>query len=137
MMTRAPFLSVACAALALLALSACGGGARPAGTTSTNAPAGAIPTGPTSLPPPETLIGMNGPALERALGAPGFRRIDPPAEIWQYAGTACVAHLFLYVDAADTPAAVRHMVARGRDGGIIDMATCLDDIAAARVAAGS
>ena len=30
------------------------------------------------------------------LGEPDFRRVEPPAEVWQYRGADCVVDLFLY-----------------------------------------
>jgi hypothetical protein len=47
---------------------------------------------------PARVVGMDGLELERALGPPNLRRVDPPAEVWQYAAHDCVMDVFLYED---------------------------------------
>ena len=53
-------------------------------------------------PPPRitsaALMGLADNALARLLGAPGFKRIDDPAALWQYRGPRCILDVFLYAD---------------------------------------
>ena len=51
---------------------------------------------PRVAPPPPKLIGMSRSDLFVLLGVPSLIRNDAPAQIWQYANSACVLHLFLY-----------------------------------------
>jgi len=44
------------------------------------------------------LMGLADNALARLLGAPGFKRIDDPAALWQYRGAGCILDVFLYAD---------------------------------------
>lgn len=46
----------------------------------------------------QQFTGMRSPDLLALLGQPNLRRIDPPAELWQYRGTNCVLQLYLYRD---------------------------------------
>jgi hypothetical protein len=55
----------------------------------------APPTAP-ELPGPTHLVGLSDESVETLLGAPTFRRRDPPAEVWRYAGEACRLFVFLY-----------------------------------------
>ncbi len=45
-----------------------------------------------------SLTGLTAPALRAALGDPALRYRDSGAELWQYAGSGCVLHVFLYQD---------------------------------------
>ncbi len=61
---------------------------------------------------PDRLLGLSKDQLEALLGAPGFTRRDPPAEIWQYANGTCILDVFLY--AAGNAYKVTYVEARGR-----------------------
>jgi hypothetical protein len=51
------------------------------------------------LPPtPARLRGLSGNELEAALGEPTLLRQDGGAQLWQYSGSGCVLHVFLYDD---------------------------------------
>ena len=50
------------------------------------------------LPVPHDLLGLSDSELVSLLGAPDFRRTEPPAELWQYRSAHCVLDLFLYPD---------------------------------------
>jgi hypothetical protein len=39
---------------------------------------------------------MTASGVVALVGEPDFRRVEPPAEVWQYRGAACVVDLFLY-----------------------------------------
>ncbi|MBC6405213.1 MAG: hypothetical protein GDA41_05720 [Rhodospirillales bacterium] len=41
------------------------------------------------------LVGRSGPAVQKALGDPNRIRRQASAQIWQYAGPACVSDFFL------------------------------------------
>ena len=73
---------------------------RPEAGAASRAPAGtAVAPAP---PPPRitsaALMGLADNALARLLGAPGFKRIDDPAALWQYRGPRCILDVFLYAD---------------------------------------
>jgi hypothetical protein len=51
-----------------------------------------------SLPTPASLKGLNGSELKAALGEPTLLRQDGSAQLWQYSGSGCVLHVFLYDD---------------------------------------
>lgn len=66
------------------------------------------------LPGPGHLVGLARGRVESLLGAPGFRRRDPPAEVWRYAGKSCRLFVYLYArpdDAEDYR--VAHVEVRG------------------------
>ncbi len=73
---------------------------------------------PASMPPdvdddPEQLMGLDSAALEALLGEPGFRRDEPPAQVWQYHGEGCVLDVFLYTDDASEHYRVTYYEIRG------------------------
>lgn len=75
---------------------------------------------------PESLIGLPDDALMRLLGAPGFRRDDPPAQRWQYRTSACLFDVFLFQDTTRANAyAVTHIEARGLDVNRVSSRDCL------------
>ncbi|MEQ8965115.1 MAG: hypothetical protein RID91_04755 [Azospirillaceae bacterium] len=45
---------------------------------------------------PEKLIGLDAVAIAALLGEPELRRLERPAEVWQYRSDACVFDIFLY-----------------------------------------
>jgi hypothetical protein len=133
MTNRSPFRSLAI--LSLLALAACNGAAQSDGGPQVTA-TGTDMTARTEtamLPPvdrrtltPERLKGLHAVQVEDALGAPGFRRRDPPAEIWQYRVGLCTLDLFLYKDAAGTT--VAHYAIRSPSGTSVSEKACLDEV---------
>jgi len=46
----------------------------------------------------KVLRGLGDGDLRRIFGEPDFRRVEPPAEFWQYRTTDCVLDVFLYSD---------------------------------------
>ena len=42
------------------------------------------------------LVGMDGPEIIKTMGFPVFRRLEPPARIWQYRTMICIVNIFLY-----------------------------------------
>ncbi len=63
---------------------------------------------------PERLIGLTVGEAAKLLGRPALVRREPPAEVWQYAASECVLHLFLYE--REGGAAVTHFEMRGLNG---------------------
>ena len=63
------------------------------------------------LPGPDALIGQSSDVVTASLGAPEFRRLEAPAEIWRYRTKVCFLDLFLYRDG--TVLTVAHVEARG------------------------
>ncbi len=81
---------------------------------------------------PYRLLGLDSPGLERALGPPSFTRVDPPAEVWQYAGDTCILYLFLYDGEGDRIYRVTHYEIRGAGLTPAAQRRCLADIIADR-----
>jgi len=42
------------------------------------------------------LVGMDRAEIIRTMGIPVFRRLEPPARIWQYRTVICIVNIFLY-----------------------------------------
>ncbi len=68
-------------------------------------PAGTVPPQLARLTPPQEnpidddpgqILSLDGRRLEALLGVPGFKRDDPPAQVWQYRGAGCILDVFLY-----------------------------------------
>jgi hypothetical protein len=76
-------------------------------------PAPAAPPEPTIDDDPAQVIDLNGAALEALLGVPSFSRRETGAQVWQYAGTACILDVYLYDDGPDTPYRVTYFEIRG------------------------
>jgi len=113
-------LLAAITALSLAFLAGCGGA--PGGASSiaaTRAPAasGRDPRAGDSLAAlpavtePSRLKGLSTPQVQALLGAPAFKRRDPPAEIWQYRSRRCTLDLFIYQDGG-SPQRVEHYTVR-------------------------
>ncbi len=56
---------------------------------------------------------MKAAEVEALVGDPDFRRVEPPAELWQYRTAECVVDLFFYGDTNDRR--VVHADSRSRD----------------------
>ncbi len=76
------------------------------------------------------LIGLEGKAVVRLLGAPGFIHRDPPAQIWRYTGAECRLDLFLYRQGEEMK--VTHAEARGKQIDQTEITACLRQIIKAR-----
>ncbi len=72
------------------------------------------------------LIGLTAPAVHDALGNPQRIRREAGAQIWQYAGLACVLDVFLYEEARGS--AVVHVEARDLDGRQADPGRCMGSL---------
>lgn len=89
------------------------------------------------LPGPEHLVGLPPGGVESLLGAPGFRRRDPPAEVWRYAGETCRLFVFLYSrpDDADDYR-VSHVEVRGASVVKVSDDACFHSLLKERPASG-
>lgn len=80
-------------------------------------PATVKPPEQTAAIPPSAdltrLHDMKAPEVEALVGSPDFRRVEPPAELWQYRTANCVVDLFFY--GKDDDRRVVHEDARPRD----------------------
>jgi hypothetical protein len=127
-------LIVVVAALGLLA--GCSGSGERLDETSTpsgsHAPGGSGRGGQAPRSGLDGLKGLTAAQAENLLGPATFRRIDRPAEIWQYRMEACTLDLFLYPQGPTLQ--VAHAAARGSTGGPTDPRACLDSVVAARSA---
>lgn len=83
---------------------------------------------------PEKLIGLDGGTITALIGKPGFRRIDPPAELWRYRQADCILDIFLYATGKESgPKRATHVEARVRSGQPLPARRCLNAILKARV----
>lgn len=70
------------------------------------------------------LSGLSASELIALIGKPDFRRVEPPAELWQYRSADCVVDIFLY---GDGPAyRVVHAESRDRDPSGVSRGHCTD-----------
>jgi hypothetical protein len=86
-------------------------------------------TAPAAGRAPE-LIGLTRAELARLLGAPTLLRREPPAEVWQYAGAACVLHVFIYQEPGG--GRVTYYEAAQRSGRSVPARDCYDRLVARR-----
>ena len=86
---------------------------------------------PDRLPGPEDLTGLDGLQIQALLGLPDFRRRDPPAELWQYAGPGCILDAFLYAEDGGA-LRVKHVEARSHSVTRVPLADCYRGILAER-----
>lgn len=89
-----------------------------------------LPIPPAGSLTPDNLKGLTATQIEGALGAPSFRRRDPPAEIWQYRNPVCTLDLFLYDEREHRR--VAFITARAPGGGDFALRACLDEVVARR-----
>lgn len=111
------------AALAGCAGNPSGTGLGPAQLASVN-PSQQIGKGPLT---PNALLGVAPAALSMRLGAPAFKRAEPDAEVWQYAGSSCALFVYFY-KASNGALASTYVDARKTLGGPADTAACLADV---------
>ena len=111
-MTRLPFVTLLCIALAGCATSHV---ARPSQTHLPPAPPPGEPAGTTGLHEAE---------LRATFGNPAFVRHDGTTQIWRFDGTTCKAFFFLYSRDGDT--AVWHVETMPRGAGIAADENCLN-----------
>jgi hypothetical protein len=78
---------------------------------------------------PGQVMGLASPAVDALLGRPRLRRIETPAEVWQYAEGACVMDLFLYPsDESAKDHRVTHYEIRGASPGAVNPRVCFRTI---------
>ncbi|HEY5208248.1 MAG TPA: hypothetical protein VIJ42_02265 [Stellaceae bacterium] len=89
----------------------------PAAASAAADPKAAAPAAPettAAVPPRLTKFhNMSAPEVEALVGEPDFRRVEPPAELWQYRTPQCVVDLYLY--GQGDAMHVVHEDARGRN----------------------
>jgi hypothetical protein len=86
-------------------------------------------------PPPITvadILGAGPAKVTGILGEPGLVRRESPAEVWQYAGTGCVLHVFLYDDEPSGTFRVDHLEATDLQGARASTNHCLTGLALSR-----
>lgn len=91
--------SVAMLAAGLL-LAACSGG--PSLQATTNPALSTTPAGSGHLPALGNLSGLAPAEVVALIGDPDLRRLDPPAEVWQYRNADCVLDLYFYDSGANS-----------------------------------
>jgi len=76
-------------------------------------------------------MGLDSPSVDALMGRPQLRRVEAPAEVWQYAEGDCVLDLYLYpsTDSARDHR-VTHFEIRGTGEGTIDPRACFRAILA-------
>lgn len=80
---------------------------------------------PAAVPGPEDLVGLPPGGVGALLGEPVFKRIDPPAQVWQYSDSACILDVFLYQDKDGAPYKVTYVAARGRSVAKVSWDDCV------------
>ncbi len=85
-------------------------------------------TGPLT---PDALLGAAPSAISARLGEPDFRRTEPQAEIWQYAGGECSLFVYFY-EAQTGTLGSRYVDARKVEGGAANKEACLAAVLARR-----
>ena len=85
-------------ALAAGLLAACAAPAPTVSSTGAKSPIPATPTTPAAarIPGLRDLTGLRQPEILAMLGTPDLKRLEPPAELWQYRTADCVLNLFFY-----------------------------------------
>lgn len=102
------------AALAALLLAGCSTGPAPATMAAPIARDSVRATAaPAAARAVDRLDGLRAAELVALLGEPELRRVDPPAELWQYRTARCVLDVYLYADGNGVR--VRHAETRERD----------------------
>jgi hypothetical protein len=81
-----------------------------------------MPLQPAALHRPivPALAGLSAAEVVGLFGEPDFRRVEPPAELWQYRGADCVLDLFLYSD----PSGVRVVHSEMRERTLVQSGHC-------------
>ncbi len=76
---------------------------------------------------PNSLLDVAPAALSMRLGPPAFKRTEPDAEVWQYAGGNCALFVYFY-KATNGALASTYVDARKTLGGPTDTSACLADV---------
>ena len=72
------------------------------------------------------LVGMDGAEIIGLMGFPAFRRLEPPARIWQYRTIVCVVNIFLYE--TDKNVTAEYVESLGKNNTIVDEDDCFRSI---------
>lgn len=116
------------AAVPVLGLAACAGtppgGAETRFVGHTGAGAGRT----VRVPEMAELSGQSSIAIRGLLGEPAMTRREAPAEVWQYAGQACVLDIVFYPDAAGGGPNSRWIEGRDMDGKTMPPEACLQQV---------
>ena len=84
---------------------------------------------------PQQLLGAGESQVSALMGQPELRRVEAPAEVWQYRTGTCVFDVFFYGSAGAKT--VNHYEARHRQQGSVNAANCLGEITARRGSPGA
>lgn len=118
--------------LAALLLAACATDGTSSGVGMSNhdlasaEPSTSLGSGPLT---PTNLLGVVPDALSARLGEPAFKRAEPQAEVWQYAGQACSLFIYFYKTGSGAFAS-SYVDARKTLGGPADASSCLTEVMA-------
>jgi hypothetical protein len=126
-----PFLLRLCAVLLLSGIAACARTDAPPTTADAETEAegdeaaGARKTEePEALPTLHDMIGLDREQVTALLGTPTFRRLDTPADLWQYGNRECILDLFLYRVRNGTAFKVTHADVRTVNGTALTKDAC-------------
>jgi outer membrane biosynthesis protein TonB len=98
-------------------------------------PARIVRAAPEPAPPPPTrqdVLNLDPAALTALLRTPRLKRQEAPAEVWQYFGTNCVLHVFLYPPTPAGRLSVAHLDATDTAGAKFSTNACLAELAGPR-----
>jgi len=85
---------------------------------------------PREAPKVSELEGRSAEEVARRLGPPQLTRHEPPAEVWQYAGEACVLDIVFYPEEGAGAPRADYLESRDLDGHGLDTPDCLARLAA-------
>jgi len=88
----------------------------------------AVTPPPPPLPTTRDVLGLKPLKVSQMLGQPGLIRREKPAEVWQYAGSDCVLHVFLYDDEPSGTFRVDHLEATDLQGAMTSTDSCLAEM---------
>lgn len=80
------------------------------------------------FPEPTILTDLSADKVTSLLGAPGFKRMDDPAEIWQYKAENCIMDLYLYDSLDHLGRSVAHYEIRLQPGKNITAKSCFASV---------
>jgi hypothetical protein len=85
---------------------------------------------------PDSLIGMEPPAIEKILGSPTRVSQSDVSLVWTYAGTGCSFQIFFYPDLkSSTFHALKYGGTDGSGGPMLTSQTCIRDILTSKISA--
>lgn len=80
------------------------------------------------VPAAEELKAQPADTVRALLGRPTYTRVEPPAEVWQYAAEGCVLDITFYPERQSGPLRSSWLESRDIDGKPMDPTACLPQV---------